>query len=383
MQAEMREQIRQIADDFAKDRSARQRRRHLDPADFERLRQTGFLLLAVPAAQQGYWRSVQESARPICDLLRLLAQGDSSVALVAAMHPAVLAFYLASPDAPPACQAAWEAQRAAVFDTARSGAWWGTITSEPGSGGDVVKTNTAAEPEPLPGQYRITGLKHFGSGSGITSFMLTSAKPVDETEADWFYLDVRGIPWDGREGMSLVAEWDGHGMIATQSHAFRFERFPATRFAWTGNMQGLSRSAGGAILCYFAAVVVGVVQVAMATARKEMARRREGLRPYEQVEWARAEVDAWLIDQAYEGMLRAVETGEGTPIGARCGKIAIAEGAEALLTRLSRILGGGTFSRHSPFGAWHEDVRALGFLRPPWGLAFDSLLQASLPDEAV
>ena len=41
--------------------------------------------------------------------------------------------------------------------------------------------------------------------------------------------------------------------------------------------------------------------------------------------------------------------------------------------RLCRVIGGGTFSRHSPFGNWFEDVRALGFLRPPWGLAFDAL----------
>jgi len=382
MQDEMRERIQQISADFAQDRGARQRRRHLDPSDFDRLKETGFLLLAVPVAQQGYWKSVQESTRPICDLLRTLAQGDSSVALVASMHPAVLAFWLASPDAPESCRAAWEAQRAAVFETARGGAWWGTITSEPGSGGDVAKTSTAAEPETTPGAYRITGAKHFGSGSGITAYMLTSALPTGESEPDWFYLDVRGAAWDGREGMRLLAEWDGHGMTATQSHAFRFERFPAQRFAWQGHFQGLTRAAGGAILCYFAAVIVGVVQVAMASARREIARRREALRPYEQVEWARAEMEAWLIDQAYEGMLRAVETGgEGTPVGARCGKIAIAEMAESLLVRLSRILGGGTYARHSPFGSWHQDVRALGFLRPPWGLGFDALLQSALPEE--
>jgi hypothetical protein len=48
--------------------------------------------------------------------------------------------------------------------------------------------------------------------------------------------------------------------------------------------------------------------------------------------------------------------------------------AESCLGRLCRVLGGGTFSRRSPIGNWFEDVRALGFLRPPWGLAYDSLL---------
>ena len=26
-----------------------------------------------------------------------------------------------------------------------------------------------------------------------------------------------------------------------------------------------------------------------------------------------------------------------------------------------------------PFGQWAQDVKALGFLRPPWGLAFDQM----------
>ena len=54
----------------------------------------------------------------------------------------------------------------------------------------------------------------------------------------------------------------------------------------------------------------------------------------------------------------------------------MAELAEATLARLARVIGGGAFSRRSPFAHWYEDVRALGFLRPPWGLAYDNLLRA-------
>ena len=88
-------------------------------------------------------------------------------------------------------------------------------------------------------------------------------------------------------------------------------------------------------------------------------------------------MEAWLVEQAYEGMLRAVE--QGGP-GRGLAKIAIAELAESALQRLCRIVGGGTYSQHSPFGCWYEDVRALGFLRPPWGLAFDNLFTASWGD---
>ena len=83
--------------------------------------------------------------------------------------------------------------------------------------------------------------------------------------------------------------------------------------------------------------------------------------------------------QAYEGALRAVESGDAAAAlhGALRAKESVAELAESALSRISRVVGGGTFSRRSPFAAWSEDVRALGFLRPPWGLAYDSLFLTS------
>jgi alkylation response protein AidB-like acyl-CoA dehydrogenase len=85
--------------------------------------------------------------------------------------------------------------------------------------------------------------------------------------------------------------------------------------------------------------------------------------------------------QAYEGALRAVESGDGRPPALHAAlraKQAGAELAEDVLRRLSRVLGGGTFSGRSPYATWFEDVRALGFLRPPWGFAYDSLFATSL-----
>jgi hypothetical protein len=60
------------------------------------------------------------------------------------------------------------------------------------------------------------------------------------------------------------------------------------------------------------------------------------------------------------------------------GKTAIAELAETALGRICKVIGGGTFHRRSPLGHWYEDVRALGFLRPPWGLAYDRLIDGAL-----
>jgi alkylation response protein AidB-like acyl-CoA dehydrogenase len=371
------ENVREVSDRFAQDRKARQTRRHLDPVDFAQLAEAGYLLSGVPVARGGLWAGARESTRPICDILRTLAHGDPSVALVSSMHPAVLAFWIATPRVDEASQKAWDAQIDQLTQSALDGAWWGTITSEPGSGGDIMKTKTNARPDGE--QYRISGAKHFGSGSGITSYMITTALPEGEAQPDLFFLDMRNVPWDGSRGVRLVAEWDGQGMIATQSHAMAFEDFPATRCAWPGNLMALIAASGPYVACSFTAVIVGIVEAAVETARAQIAPRRDALRAYEQVEWSRAELETWLIHQAYDGMLRAVEEDRDALRSALQGKEAIAELAESVLARICKVIGGGTFSRSSPFAFWYEDVRALGFLRPPWGLAYDQLFLLSPP----
>jgi hypothetical protein len=95
------------------------------------------------------------------------------------------------------------------------------------------------------------------------------------------------------------------------------------------------------------------------------------MRPFEQVEWTRVEMEAWLIEQAYAGMLLAVEGQHNTGHQTLTGKIAVAELAESALGRICRVVGGSSFTHDSPFGYWFEDVRALGFLRPPWAFAYE------------
>jgi alkylation response protein AidB-like acyl-CoA dehydrogenase len=372
----------EVAEGWRAARAERQIRRHLEPVDFAALRDAGFLRMAVPVDEGGSWRDTATSTRPVCEVLRTLAGGDPSVALVASMHPAVLAFWLTVPDP---TEPAWEAQRRSVFASAAAGEQWGTITSEPGSGGDIARTRSTAVPADdvaafVDGRpYRVSGDKHFGSGSGIAHRMMTTAVPEGEDAPTIFVLDVDGRPWDGSAGLRLVAEWDGMGMQATQSHAMRLEGAPAIRFGTDRPLEQITRAAAPVISTLFVAVVLGILDEAVGVAREQLRARADGLRAYERVEWARAEQDHWLAQQAYEGALRAVESGD--PVrslhAALRAKQGIAELAEPLLLRLTRVLGGGTFSARSPFAHWLEDVRALGFLRPPWGLAYDQLFATS------
>ena len=377
--------IDEVAAIWAADRSERQTRRHLDPRDFQLLRDAGLLLLPVPSQHGGLWEGFESSARTVCEIYRHLASADPSVALVSSMHPAVLAFWLASPDP---SQPSWEEQRRAVFASAAVGEQWGTLTSEPGSGGDIGRTRAIATPVDTPpfltgSAYAVTGDKHFGSGLGVTDRMMTTAIPHGESSPTVFVLDVRNRPWDGSAGLILTAEWDGMGMAATQSHAMRLEAAPAVRLAWNGELDRITRAAGPFVSTLFTAVILGVLDEAIATARQQLGKKAGQLRAYEQVEWSRAELDHWIATQAYEGAVRAIETGnqEAAFLASIRAKQAAADLAEMALLRLTRVLGGGTFSQRSPFSHWFEDVRALGFLRPPWALAYDTLFTSSIDRE--
>jgi alkylation response protein AidB-like acyl-CoA dehydrogenase len=226
--------------------------------------------------------------------------------------------------------------------------------------------------------YAVTGDKHFGSGSGIADRMITTAVPDGEDAPTMFALDVRERPWDGTAGLTLLAEWDGVGMAATQSHAMRLDRAPGVRLARQGPLSDITAGAGAFVATTFTGVILGVLDEAMAVAKQQLLPKSDTLRAYERVEWTRAVNDHWLAVQAFEGSLQAIEEGHQNALfAALCAKEAVAELAEATLGRLARVIGGGAFSRRSPFAHWYEDVRALGFLRPPWGLAYDNLFTLS------
>ncbi|MDB5381020.1 MAG: putative dehydrogenase [Rhodospirillales bacterium] len=86
-----------------------------------------------------------------------------------------------------------------------------------------------------------------------------------------------------------------------------------------------------------------------------------------------AQREAWLAQQAYDGALHALERHGRSRRDAQMAKANLATLSESIMTRLCRIAGGGAYSCHSPLGYWFEDVRAAGFLRPPWSVALEGL----------
>src|SRR5690606_36996956 len=105
---------------------------------------------------------------------------------------------------------------------------------------------------------------------GVTSYMLTTAVAEGEDEPDWFYVPLAGSRLDGSDGVTLVAPWDGHGMVATQSHALAFDGAEAVRFAWPGHLRDLIDNAAPFFGTLFTAVVLGIVEEAVDTARSQL-----------------------------------------------------------------------------------------------------------------
>jgi len=381
--ASILENAPKLAMEWAAEREDRQTRTDADPADYEQLRKLGIPLMGVPVEFGGTWESLAQSARPLCTMLRTLAAGDPSITLSSAMHQGVLGSWRI-PTVPEPFNDAWQKQRKEVFQTVVDGAWWGTIVSEPGSGGDTGLTRSRCVPE-APGslKYRISGQKHFGSGSGLTSFMTTRALAEGETTPDLFFLEVRNQPWDGSTGMRLSAPWRGHGMMSTNSHAFEFKDYPATRVAWPGHQAELMAANSGLGGMSFTSVITGVVDAAMSYTRQRLKESRSqgsALRAFVQVEWTMAEQEAFLIDRAWEGTLQMLDQGLIDRRIILMTKESVAQLSESVLSRLCKLSGGTAYTWYSPLGAWSDDVRALGYLRPPWALAFDNLYNMGLQD---
>ena len=169
-------------------------------------------------------------------------------------------------------------------------------------------------------------------------------------------------------------------MAATNSHGFAFTDYPATRMAWPGGFSGVANSTGGTSTMAITAPFIGLVDVAMAFMRDEFARRGKKLddfSAFEKIEWVHAHREAWLVYQAWEGTIAALERTGNAQQEAGLAKMSISLLTESIMTRLCKITGGSVFGRHSPLGHWFEDARALAFLRPPPSLAHDTVFAMS------
>jgi alkylation response protein AidB-like acyl-CoA dehydrogenase len=364
------DRVAQLAEELARDHTRRQGARQLSHDDFDAVAETGFHKLVVPTALGGAWTSTASSTRVLAGALAMLAAGDSSLALILSMEPVALLIAGWLTDIPiDQTDPGWREQRdhfltlLAAEDTA-----WGVLLAERGN--KIRATATRR----VDGTWSINGEKLAGSGWDYTSFMLTSAVPDGEDQPEAFVLDLRDR--DSLSGAEISRAWDGHGMTASGSHSIRLTGMGAERIAWPGRDAFITGAMSTPMPAARLAPFVGIVRAAMASTKQQL-EARGGIRgSLEAVEWARAQADGWLLDQAFEGVLRATETSCSSAefdLETKLAKMAACELAESALRHASGAIGGSSYSAFSPIGWWHEDVRALGLLRPTLSTLVDDV----------
>ena len=161
--------------------------------------------------------------------------------------------------------------------------------------------------------------------------MFTTARADDDDAPGLFFMDVRAARAAGGSEVAVTAEWDGAGMTATQSHAARLERMPATRLAWAGEIDVLVANAAPFITMAFTAVVLGVFDVAMQFAREQLGRSATRCVPSNRSSGPAPISSTGPRCRRTKVALRTIETSDpraGLHAGLRA-KTAVAEAAEA------------------------------------------------------
>ena len=187
----------QLAAVFAATAAERDERGGTPKAERDALRSSGLLALSIPAEFGGMGASWRETL----DVVRLLAQADSSLAHVFGFHHLMLATVRLF--AQPQQWQPWFEQ------TARRRWFWGNALNP-------LDDRTLSS---VHGPWReFTGQKSFCSGALDSEMLIASAR-----EADTGALLVAALP-TGRSGISVSPDWNNMGQRQTDSGSVTFEK---------------------------------------------------------------------------------------------------------------------------------------------------------------
>lgn len=209
-QTRLRDRCLVLAADFATRSAAHDRDASHPTENFDRLRDEGFLTLAVPTE----WGGAGHSFLTHTIAYEALGQGCPSTALAFNMQASVVMPVLQSPEVSPAAK-----QHVADL-VIRQRKLIGGNFSEPGTTALVGERGLTARVRRVEGGWSITGRKMFASMLEAADYCLVLAYPEDATgpAAGALLLVPRDAP-----GRSVNANWDVLGMRATRSDALILE----------------------------------------------------------------------------------------------------------------------------------------------------------------
>jgi acyl-CoA dehydrogenase len=245
------ELVHQLGPTFAERAADHDRDGSFAAEDFAELKRRGFLAAAIPTEFGGGGLSHAELA----ELLRTLARYAPSTALTLSMHQHLVAATV------------WKVRRGQPGEALLRRVVDEKLLLVSTGGRDWLDSNGTVER--VEGGYRVSAYKAFASGSEAGDVMMSSA-PYDDPEEGPQVLHF-GLPF-AAAGVSLLDDWDAHGMRGTGSRTIVLDNVFVPDAA-----VGLKRPRGPWHPAWSMAVYLGVAEEAA-----DRARTRARRRPYDQ-----------------------------------------------------------------------------------------------------
>lgn len=206
--AEAIEVARRLSREFAVEASLRDQEGYLPIAEIDAYSQSGLWGINVPKAYGG----AGVSYATLAEVIRILAEGDSSIAQITQNHLALVAHVALD---------ATEAQKKELFGLVLQGLRFGNAFSEKGSK-NVAAFETKVRRE---GEFAVVrGQKFYTTGALLAHIVPIVA--VDDEGKGWLAFADRDAP-----GLTVINDWSAFGQRTTASGSIRIEdvRVPASR----------------------------------------------------------------------------------------------------------------------------------------------------------
>lgn len=197
--AELRERFAPVLAHIAEGAVERDRTRRLPHEEVRALAEAGFTALTVPTSYGGSGADIETFFRLLIDL----GEADSNLPQLLRAHFAFVNDFLIGIE---------EGDPADWFTRIAQGAVFGNASHERSSAvvGDLATTVTATD-----GEYRLSGEKHYSTGSIFADWINVSARTPDGGRA-------RVTVGSTAAGVDIRDDWDGFGQILTGSGSTLF-----------------------------------------------------------------------------------------------------------------------------------------------------------------
>jgi alkylation response protein AidB-like acyl-CoA dehydrogenase len=277
----------------------------------------------------------------------------------------------------PALRPALAEGRAWIADQVRRGRILAVANSEPGAGGDLANTKTAAH-KGAEGVYRLSGRKSFATFGRDADYFLCAARRFETPRGGSLGVDGFFVRRDA-PGLVVDDRWDPVGMRPTASVGLTLTEAAADAIlGYPGCLEGVNARHWSTVL--FAAVFLGVGEGALAEGCRQV--------PGDAV-WARGTLAECALNlDAAAGFVEAVATDDRWPLPAaaqeraRRAKTFVARCAVEAATRAAMVSGGRSYTPQHPVFRFLCDALAGPLLRPPLPQAMDAIVKHLFPPAA-